>query len=121
MSNDLVVFLSLDSSLDSHLNDSFQLDTPGKKVNPVQLLTSPLSSMTPSSPHSSKVLTRPRPVSEDTLFSIHSISVYSFSYLACCCNTQIFALSLTDIDNQLALDRECRVEEISLSTVKAAS
>ena len=72
-------------------------------------------------PRVPKVLARPKPEKADVPFSIHSVGAAPFGCLARRYDTQIFAFSMTDIDNQLALDRECRMEEISLSTVEAAS
>ena len=72
-------------------------------------------------PRVPKVLARPKPEKADAPFSIHSIGAAPFGCLARRYDTQIFALSMADIDSQLALDRECRMEEISLSTVEAAS
>ena len=65
-----------------------------------------------------KILARFKSEKTNASFFIHSIEAASFNYLARRYNTQIFTLSMTNINNQLTLDREYRMKEISLLTVK---
>ena len=61
-----------------------------------------------------KILPRPSPTADDNAFSVCSVGAAPYAVLARQEEVQIFAMSMKDIDKQLALDRECRSEELSL-------
>ena len=59
---------------------------------------------------------------KDYFFNIYSVKVATFRLLAKRTRykgTQLFAMSIKDLNNQLALNREVRIEEVSLVFIKA--
>lgn len=55
-----------------------------------------------------KILSRPQPAAQESPFSIYSVGAAAFALLADQCDTQLFAMSMEDIDNRLLLDRESK-------------
>ena len=80
----------------------------------------------PTLPSTSKpqILPRPRPKAKDDVFSICSVGADAFHLLARRAksdNAQVFAMSMEDINTQLAFFRDSEAEAISLSAVEATS
>ena len=82
----------------------------------------------PSTPQANqippKILPRPKPQAEYTPILIHAIGAAVFHSLATkpkSENIQLFAMSMQDIDAQLAFHRDAKVDTISLSSVESAA
>lgn len=81
--------------------------------------------MSPSQPPAPtpKILPRPKAKAKEDIFSIHSVGAAAFHSLAKRSksdNIQIFAMSMEDINTQLAFFRDSKAEAISLSAVETA-
>ena len=74
-------------------------------------LTPPPPPLLPTTP---RILPRPTPTADDNPFYVCSVGAAPYAMLARQEEVQIFAMSMEDIDRQLALDRECHAEEISI-------
>lgn len=71
-----------------------------------------------------QVLPRPQPSPGDKPFSIHSVGAASFASIARRAEdtgTQLFAMSMEDIDREIAFDIAVKMEEISLASVEAST
>ena len=71
-----------------------------------------------------KILPRPSPRSKEDAFSIHSVGAAAFHSLSKrpkTDNVQIFAISMEDINRQLAFFRDAEAEAISLTAVEPAA
>ena len=68
-----------------------------------------------------KILPRPAPSKEDDTFNVCSIEAAPYTMLAHQKDTQIFALSIEDIDKQLVQKRDCHAERLSLSFIESVS
>jgi len=108
--------LLLDMATDSII---FPTKPISQEPRPIRQLTTQVPRT--SSPPPIKILPRPRPTSDDAPFQIYSIGASPFQMLSRRKDTQIFTMSIEDIDNQLLMDREYRAEEICLSNVEMAS
>ena len=113
-------------------NDTIIFPNQLPKTNPKPILSinpeskSPLETrvVEPSTSKAPKILPRLKPPQEDEQYTIHSVGAEAFGLLARGARrnkTEIFALSMEDIDNQLAFHREAQLDVISLSSVEAAS
>ena len=113
MSNDSILFRD---NLAQSSREETQIPLPSE---PPQEEKAPLPP-----PPKIKILPRPQPSAEDQLRSIHSVGAAPYALLARQAEhtgTQIFAMSMEDIDRELAHYADVKTEEISLSTVELAN
>jgi hypothetical protein len=104
MSRDTIVF---SSQLDSLIS-----------VLPVPYTSKELPSINVS--RASKVLQRPVSTSEEEVCSIYSIGVAAFQTLANRSkknHTEVFAMSVEDIDREIAYYTQCNLDSVSLSSI----
>lgn len=84
----------------------------------------PLQIPPPVPPKVTKILPRPKPVANDETFSMCVISAAAYSALAKRAHkddTYLFACSIEEIDKEIALDEELKLEALELSSVEAAT
>ena len=114
MRNDTIVFP------DGSNSDALHSSPP---IPPLQLPVLPAAPPMPSNDArlAVKVLPRRKPSPGERPFTIHSVGAEPFGCLSRKPDVHIFAMSMEDLDRQLAFDRECQIEEVSLNTVEAAS
>ena len=119
MASDTIEFPSSRTASKANTNANSELSNSSKPP-PIQAP----SVSTRSSKTSPNILPRPKPREGDESFTIHSIGAEAFGLLARRARqdrTEIFALSMQDIDAQLAFHQEVKAEEISLSSVETSS
>ena len=93
----------------------FPVSSPASSLSP---RPSPL--LRPISPPL-KVLPRPKPLLNEEDFQIYCIGAGAYGLLARQRDMEIFAMSMEEIDQQLAFHKDEALEEVSLSSVEAAT
>ena len=69
----------------------------------------------------SKIFSHSVSSDDDNTFNLCSVEVTLYTVLVYWENTQIFALSMKDIDRQLTVDWECQTEELNLSSAESVN
>jgi hypothetical protein len=96
---------------------------PSQLDSPISVLPVPYKPKTSPSTNVSKapkVLQRPVPTSEEEVSSIHSIGAAAFQTLANRSkkdHTEVFAMSVEDIDREIAYNTQCNLDSISLPSI----